>query len=198
MPEFPRSALEALREPLETGTITISRAAQRSEVPARFQLIGAMNPCPCGYLGSTSHTCRCTPDQISRYQSKLSGPLMDRIDLNVEVPALPSTDLLQAPPGEASAAIRERTTAARNRALARQGKTNLALQGQEIDLHVQLDEAAAKFLNVAATRLGWSARGTHRALKVARTIADLAGSETTQVSHLAEAMQYRRTLQKPL
>ena len=123
---------------------------------------------------------------------------MDRIDLHVEVPALPSTDLLQAPPGEASAAIRERTTAARNRALARQGKTNLALQGQEIDLHVQLDEAAAKFLNVAATRLGWSARGTHRALKVARTIADLAGSETTQVSHLAEAMQYRRTLQKPL
>ena len=198
MPEFPRSALEALREPLETGTITISRAAQRSEFPARFQLIGAMNPCPCGYLGSTSHTCRCTPDQISRYQSKLSGPLMDRIDLHVEVPALPSTDLLQAPPGEASAAIRERTTAARNRALARQGKTNLALQGQEIDLHVQLDEAAAKFLNVAATRLGWSARGTHRALKVARTIADLAGSETTQVSHLAEAMQYRRTLQKPL
>ncbi|OYT90854.1 MAG: ATP-dependent protease [Burkholderiales bacterium PBB3] len=198
MPEFPRAALEALREPLETGTITISRAAQRSEFPARFQLIGAMNPCPCGYLGSASHACRCTPDQVARYQSKLSGPLMDRIDLHVEVPALPSTDLLQAPAGEGSTAIRERATAARDRAFARQGKSNLALQGQEIDQYVQLDDSAVKFLNVAAARLGWSARGTHRALKVARTIADLAGAETTQVSHLAEAMQYRRTLQKPL
>ena len=198
MPEFPRAALEALREPLETGSITISRAAQRSEFPARFQLIGAMNPCPCGYLGSASHACRCTPDQVARYQSKLSGPLMDRIDLHVEVPALPSTDLLQAPAGEASAAIRERATAARDRAIVRQGKSNLALQGQEIDQYVQLDDSAIKFLNVAAARLGWSARSTHRALKVARTIADLAGAETTQVSHLAEAMQYRRTLQKPL
>jgi magnesium chelatase family protein len=198
MPEFPRAALEALREPLETGTITISRAARRSEFPARFQLIGAMNPCPCGYLGSATHHCRCTPDQVARYQSKLSGPLMDRIDLHVEVPALPSQELLQAPAGESSAAIQQRSTAARDRALARQGKTNLALQGQEIDTFVALDDAAAKFLNVAAARLGWSARSTHRALKVARTIADLAGSETTQVSHLAEAMQYRRTLQKSL
>ncbi len=198
MPEFPRAALEALREPLETGTITISRAAQRSEFPARFQLIGAMNPCPCGYLGSTTHACRCTPDQVARYQSKLSGPLMDRIDLHVEVPALPSTDLLQAPAGESSSAIRERSTAARSLAIARQGKPNLNLQGQEIDAHVALDDAAVKFLNVAAARLGWSARGTHRALKVARTIADLAGSETTQVSHLAEAMQYRRILQRAL
>ena len=198
MPEFPRAALEALREPLETGTITISRAARRSEFPARFQLIGAMNPCPCGYLGSATHSCRCTPDQVARYQSKLSGPLMDRIDLHVEVPALPSTELLQAPGGESSAAIRERSTAARNRALARQGKTNLALQGQEIDTHVALDDAAVKFLNVAAARLGWSARSTHRALKVARTIADLAGSDTTQMNHLAEAMQYRRTVQRTL
>ena len=157
-----------------------------------------MNPCPCGYLGSAIHNCRCTPDQVSRYQSKLSGPLMDRIDLHVEVPALPSNELLQAPAGESSAAIRERSTAARNRALARQGKTNLALQGQEIDTYVTLDDAAAKFLNVAAARLGWSARSTHRALKVARTIADLADSETTQISHLAEAMQYRRTLQRAL
>ena len=196
--EFPRAALEALREPLESGTITISRAARRSEFPARFQLIGAMNPCPCGYLGSAIHHCRCTPDQVARYQSKLSGPLMERIDLHMEVPALPSNELLQAPAGESSAAIRERSTAARSRAMARQGKTNLALQGQEIDKHVALDDAAAKFLNVAAARLGWSARSTHRALKVARTIADLAGSETTQVSHLAEAMQYRRTLQRAL
>jgi magnesium chelatase family protein len=195
MPEFPRAALEALREPLETGTITISRAARRSEFPARFQLIGAMNPCPCGYLGSATHTCRCTPDQVYRYQSKLSGPLMDRIDLHVEVAALPSTELMQTHTGESTAAIRNRCTAARERALQRQGTTNLALQGQDIDRHVMLNDAALKFLNVAATRLGWSARSTHRALKVARTIADLAGSERTEVSHLAEAMQYRRTLQ---
>ena len=196
--EFPRAALEALREPLESGTITISRAARRSEFPARFQLIGAMNPCPCGYLGSTIHNCRCTPDQVARYQSKLSGPLMDRIDLHMEVPALPSNELLHAPAGESSAVIRERSSAARSRAMARQGKSNLELQGQEIDTHAALDEAATKFLNVAAARLGWSARSTHRALKVARTIADLAGAETTQVSHLAEAMQYRRTLQRAL
>lgn len=197
MPEFPRAALEALREPLETGCITIARAAQRAEFPARFQLVGAMNPCPCGFLGSTTHTCRCTPDQIHRYQAKLSGPLMDRIDLHVEVPALPSADLLGAAPGEATEPIRLRSTAARQRALDRQGCSNMALQGQAIDQHVRLDSDATKFLNVAATRMGWSARSTHRALKVARTIADLAGAEHTQISHLAEAMQYRRTTARP-
>jgi magnesium chelatase family protein len=194
LPEFPRAALEALREPLESGTITISRAARRAEFPARFQLIGAMNPCPCGYLGSAQKACRCTPDQVSRYQGKLSGPLIDRIDLHVEVPALSSADLMQARPGESTATIRERCTAARERAMARQGKTNQALQGQEIDAHLLLDEAAVKFLNIAAARLGWSARSTHRALKVARTIADLAGAHRTQVTHVAEAMQYRRAL----
>ena len=194
LPEFPRAALEALREPLETGTITISRAARRSEFPARFQMIGAMNPCPCGYLGSTQKACRCSPDQVARYQGKLSGPLIDRIDLHVEVPALPSADLLQAAPGESTCSIRERCTAARARAVARQGKSNHALQGKEIDDHLVLDDAAAKFLNVAAARLGWSARSTHRALKVARTIADLAGARMTQVTHVAEAMQYRRAL----
>ena len=192
MPEFPRAALEALREPLETGCITISRAAQRSEFPARFQLIGAMNPCPCGYLGSTAHACRCTPDQIHRYQSKLSGPLMDRIDLHVEVPNLPHADLLGAPAGESTDSIRARCTEARQRAIDRQGSSNMALQGQAIDQHVLLDADALKFLNVAASRLGWSARGTHRALKVARTIADLAGAQHTQMAHVAEAMQYRR------
>ena len=192
--EFPRAALEALREPLESGTITISRAARRCEFPARFQLIGAMNPCPCGYLGSAQRACRCTPDQIARYQGKLSGPLLDRIDLHVEVAAMPAADLLQTGPGESSAAIRARCMAARERAIARQGKSNQALQGQEIDVHVLLDEAAAKFLNVAAARLGWSGRSTHRALKVARTIADLAGAQHTQLAHVAEAMQYRRSI----
>ncbi|QDL39455.1 YifB family Mg chelatase-like AAA ATPase [Rhodoferax sediminis] len=193
-PEFPRAALEALREPLETGTITISRAARRSEFPARFQMIGAMNPCPCGYLGSPLKACRCTPDQVARYQGKLSGPLLDRIDLHVEVPALPPQDLVQAPPGESSHDIRERCSAARERAVARQGKTNQALQGQEIDEYLALDAAAVRFLNTAATRLGWSARSTHRALKVARTIADLAGAHSTQVTHVAETIQYRRAL----
>ena len=190
--EFPRAALEALREPLESGSITISRAARRCEFPARFQLIGAMNPCPCGYLGSTQRACRCTPDQVARYQGRLSGPLLDRIDLHMEVPAVPAADLLQTGPGESSAAIRARCMAARERAIARQGKSNQALQGQEIDAHVLLDEAAAKFLNIAAARLGWSGRSTHRALKVARTIADLAGAQHTQLAHVAEAMQYRR------
>jgi magnesium chelatase family protein len=134
---------------------------------------------------------------VARYQSKLSGPLIDRIDLHVEVPAVLPADLLQAAPGEPSAAIRARCTAARERSVARQGKANQALQGQEIDIQVRLDEAAAKFLNIAAARLGWSARSTHRALKVARTIADLAGARSTQVTHVAEAMQYRRALRTP-
>ncbi len=150
--------------------------------------------CPCGYLGSSQKACRCTPDQIARYQGKLSGPLLDRIDLHVEVAALPSADLLQAAAGESSATIRARCVAARERAMARQGSANSALQGKAIDEAVRLDDAAAKFLNVAATRLGWSGRSTHRALKVARTIADLAGAHTTQVAHVAEAMQYRQAL----
>jgi magnesium chelatase family protein len=194
LPEFPRAALEALREPLETGRITISRAARRSDFPAKFQLIAAMNPCPCGYLGATQKACRCTPDQVARYQGKLSGPLIDRIDLHVEVPAVLASELMNAPAGEATAAIQARCSQARQIALSRQGVSNQALQGQALDQHLLLDEAAGKFLNVAAARLGWSARSTHRALKVARTIADLAGSEQIQVTHVAEAMQYRRTL----
>ncbi|HEY0200565.1 MAG TPA: YifB family Mg chelatase-like AAA ATPase [Burkholderiaceae bacterium] len=194
LPEFPRAALEALREPLETGTIRIARAARQAEFPARFQLVAAMNPCPCGFLGSTQRACRCTPDQVARYQGKLSGPLLDRIDLHVEVPALPPQQLLEAPPGDATAVVRARVVAARERALVRQGVPNQALQGRALDAHLALDEAAAQFLQAAAARLGWSARGTHRALKVARTIADLAGSASTQVSHVAEALQYRRVL----
>jgi magnesium chelatase family protein len=196
LPEFSRSALEALREPLETGTITISRAALCAEFPARFQLLAAMNPCPCGYLGSMLKPCRCSPDQVGRYQGRLSGPLLDRIDLHIEVGAMPAQELLSAEAGESSAAIRARCTQARAQAIARQGKTNQALQGAEIDTLIHLDPSAATFLHKAADRLGWSGRSTHRALKVARTIADLAGAQSTQVTHIAEAMQYRRTLQR--
>ena len=194
LPEFDRRVLEALREPLETGHVTIARAAHRACFPARFQLLAAMNPCPCGYLGSGVRDCRCTPDQVARYQGKLSGPLLDRIDLQVEVPALPAQELLGAPAGESSAVVRERVLRARECATARQGHANQQLAGQALERHAALDEVASQFLQKAASRLGWSGRATHRALRVARTIADLAGSDRIAVPHLAEAMQYRRGL----
>ena len=192
--EFPRAALEALREPLETGHIVISRAARRAEFPARFQLVAAMNPCPCGYLGSPLRACRCSPEQVSRYQGKLSGPLLDRIDLHLEVPTLAPHELLQSPPGEGTASIRARCAAARERAMERQGKSNQSLQSQELDTYVRRTDEVAKFLNTASARLGWSGRSMHRVLRVARTIADLAGAEGVEVDHLAEAVQYRRAL----
>ena len=193
-PEFARAALEALREPLETGRILISRAARQAEFPARFQLIAAMNPCPCGHLGSTLRACRCTPDAVARYQGRISGPLLDRIDVQVEVPSVAPQALSAAPDGEPSAVIAQRVSAARERALQRQHTTNAMLSGDALDRHCALDVAAAKFLQSAATRLGWSARGFHRVLRVARTIADLAARERIAVGDIAEAVQYRRVL----
>lgn len=153
-------------------------------------------PCPCGYLGSATRACRCTPDQISRYQGKLSGPLLDRIDLHIEVPSLPAQDLLKAPPGESTASIAARSSAARARALARQACANAALEGQAIDTQARLSDSATALLQKAAAKLGWSGRSVHRSLKVARTIADLADSATIEAAHVAEAVQYRRVLKE--
>ena len=196
LPEFPRAALEALREPLETRQITIARAARSALFPAGFQLVAAMTPCPCGWLGAqvAGRACRCTPDQITRYQGKLSGPLLDRIDLQVEVAAVAPDEMLAQPQGEPSAAVAERVERAQAVQQARQTGPNAALDAGQLDALCPLDDAASRFLQQAAARLGWSGRGLHRAIKVARTIADLAGAERIGVAHLAEAMQYRRSL----
>jgi magnesium chelatase family protein len=203
LPEFPRAALEALREPLETGRITLSRAARQAEFPARFQFVGAMNPCPCGWLGHPRHACRCTPDAVERYQARLSGPLLDRIDLQVEVPAVDSRTLEALPPGEASAPVAARVREARERACARQGMANARLEAADLERHARLDDAARRFGLDAAQRLGWSSRAWHRLLRVALTIADLnaVGRPGVEIAEpvigleaMAEAVQYRRAL----
>jgi magnesium chelatase family protein len=196
LPEFDRRVLEVLREPLETGQITISRAARQAEFPARFQLIAAMNPCPCGYLGDPSGRCRCAPEQIHRYRQRISGPLLDRIDLQVEVPRLPPREL-QGAPGEDSATVRTRVTAARERQLARQNDCNACLHGADLDRYCALGERERTLLHQALERLTLSARAYHRILRVARTLADLDAAERIDAHHLGEALGYR-SLDRPV
>ena len=199
LPEFDRRVLEVLREPLESGSITISRAARQADFPARFQLVAAMNPCPCGWLGDASGRCRCTLDQVRNYRARVSGPLLDRIDLHVEVPAVPQAELLRPTraEGESSAAVRTRVETARARQLARGGLPNYRLGSKDIERLCALDDLSRQLLEQAMQKLAFSARAAHRILKVARTIADLAGAEVIAGEHLAEAIQYR-TLDRPL
>ena len=192
LPEFSRDVLEALREPLESGRITISRAARQADFPARFQLVAAMNPCPCGFLGHYSGKCRCTPEQVARYRRRISGPLLDRIDIHIDVPAVPPEEIAGRLEGEASATIRARVSAARERQLARQGKPNAQLTSREVGQHAVPDGHGELLLKQAISRLGLSARGYHRILKIARSVADLAGDARVLASHVAEAIQYRR------
>jgi len=193
--EFDRKVLEVLREPLESGRIMISRAARQAEFPARFQLIAAMNPCPCGFLGHPLRPCRCSPDQIGRYQGKISGPLLDRIDMQIKVGALTPQELLTQTTGEPSASIAVRVGQASAIQLKRQGHDNNRLTASTIDLHCTPDDAGQRLLQHTMQRLNWSARACHRTLKIARTIADLAQVSKVSKAHVAEAIQYRRALQ---
>jgi magnesium chelatase family protein len=191
MPEFSRHVLEVLRQPLEEGCVRIARAARTVVFPARFMLVGAMNPCPCGYLGDSTRACRCAPPQIARYASRLSGPLRDRIDLTVPVAAVPPRELQDAKPGESSAEIRKRVIAARARQLARDNRLNARLHGRVLRARTELDVEARQLMVRALSRLSLSARGYDRVLRVARTIADLDGSVGIDAGHLGEALQYR-------
>lgn len=191
--EWDRHTLDVLREPLETGRVCISRAARQAEYPARFQLVAAMNPCPCGWAGDASARCRCTGEQVARYRGRLSGPLLDRIDLHVAVPRLPLGALRpDAPAGESSAAVRQRVIAARDLQNRRTGQPNALLGQRPLERHCRLQMPDQLLLERAIDALQLSARSAHRILRVARTIADLAGSETIATAHLAEAIGYRQ------
>ncbi|GLS27090.1 YifB family Mg chelatase-like AAA ATPase [Marinibactrum halimedae] len=190
LPEFQRQVLEVLREPLESGEIHISRAQAQVCYPARFQMVAAMNPCPCGYLGSDR--CQCSLDRVKRYRQKISGPLLDRIDLQIAVPPIKPTQLSHLEAGEPSQAVRERVQQAHDIQKQRQQKTNAELSGREIDEICRLDHAQMQLLEKATTTLGLSARAYHRTLRVARTIADISGEENIQTTHLVEALNYRQ------
>jgi magnesium chelatase family protein len=195
LPEFKRSALEVMRQPLEDGQVTISRSAGKVTLPCNFMLVAAMNPCACGYLGDARHECRCTPAQIQRYRARISGPLLDRIDIHVEAPALTVEELRRAEPGETSAAIRTRVAAARGRQRARFAGTrtsaNARMSHAQIRAHCAIDSTLGRMLQQAMEELHLSARAYDRILKVSRTIADLAGADSIAANHLLEAIQYR-------
>ncbi|MCO6505277.1 MAG: YifB family Mg chelatase-like AAA ATPase [Snodgrassella sp.] len=194
LPEFDRKVLEVMREPLESGEIHISRAARQATYPARFQLIAAMNPCPCGFFGHPKKACQCTPDAIARYRNKISGPLLDRIDLTIEVPSLTTTDLLQQPAGENSATIRQRVEAARQRQYQRQNKINAQLSNRELDEVALISDSAKQTLAASLEKLSLSARSFHRLLRIGRTIADLAGACEVETTHILRAINFRRAL----
>jgi magnesium chelatase family protein len=195
LPEYDRRVLEVLREPLESGHIVISRAARQAEFPAAFQLVAAMNPCPCGYAGDPSGRCGCTPETVRRYRARVSGPLLDRIDLQIVVPRVPLAELGDSSAaGEPSASVRDRVITARSRQLQRAGKPNAALGNREVLRDCALSAHDRALLERALDKLGLSARAYHRILRVARTIADLAGNDAITTPHLMEAIQYRRAL----
>jgi len=192
LPEFDRGVLEVLREPLESGHIVISRAARQAEFPARFQLVAAMNPCPCGHLGDPAARCRCTPDRIAAYRARISGPLLDRIDLHVEVPRVTAAEISSADRGEPTAVVAARVAAARELQHERQARANTRLEGASVLEFARADAAAMSLLGAAMQRLALSARAYHRVLRVARTIADLAGSTAVRAEHVAEAVTLRQ------
>jgi magnesium chelatase family protein len=192
LPEFNRATLEILRQPMESGRILISRARRNATYPARFQLIAAMNPCPCGHLGNAALSCSKAPRCAEAYQNKISGPLLDRIDLHVDVDAVNPWEMNNdTSPRETSAQIRQRVVAAREKQISRQGKVNAHLDGAELEQFAALDDDLTKFLNNAAEKMGMSARGYNRIKRLARTIADLRGSDAIEMSDLAEALSYR-------
>jgi magnesium chelatase family protein len=191
--EWSRRALEGLRQPLESGVVGISRAAAHCEFPARFQLVAAMNPCPCGWAGDISGRCRCSEEIVQGYRARLSGPLLDRIDLHIEVPRMAAKDLRgDAPRGEPTAAVRARVLAARERQLQRAGKTNATLSQSETERDCRLSGTDQSILELAMATLMLSARASQRILRLARTIADLAGSDDILTGHLTEAIGYRQ------